>query len=143
MTKINCRCLTKPFKRFVFRYGDSVSEDWKITVKRKYLLKYINKEVKVRNGGSLPKDFDGRLYIAKDGTLNVENIEACNVTSNIEGLKEFDAKITKALNKEKSLAHSKVREYWLRRGPRLFLVMLFTIVFTILCVAFIKEVCIF
>lgn len=40
----------------------------------------------------------------------------------IVGLKEYSSSLIHALVQEKGLAHGKVREYWLRRGPRLFFV---------------------
>ena len=37
------------------------------------------------------------------------------------------------------MAHSKVREYWLRRGPRLLIVLFLTIIITILMAEFITK----
>ena len=51
--------------------------------------------------------------------------------SDVQGLNDFLNDLQIELDQEKSLAHGKVREYWLRRGPRLLIVLLFTILSTI------------
>ena len=102
-----CRCLSKPIKRFFFAYADKISEKWILIVSRKYTLKYINKLNK------LNYELDSSQYHHNYGLIKYTN----NLNS--------------ALNREKSLAHSKVREYWLRRGPRLLIVLIFTILITV------------
>ena len=105
-----CRCLSKPIKRFFFAYADKISEKWILIVSRKYTLKYINKLNKLNN---LNNEFDSSHYHHNQGLIKYTN------------------NLNAALNQEKSLAHSKVREYWLRRGPRLLIVLVLTILITI------------
>ena len=50
----------------------------------------------------------------------------------IPGLEYYYHKLKNKLEEERGLAHSKVREYWLRRGPRLLIVLLITLVVTII-----------
>ena len=101
------RCVSKPIKRFLFSCADSVADNWKVIVVEKYTKKFTNKRIK----------------------LNLDN--ELTQTSDVPGLNIFLANLQNDLNKEKGLAHSKVREYWLRRGPRLLLVLILTIIITL------------
>ena len=102
-----CRCLSKPIKRYFFKYADNISKKWEKKVIYKYTEKYINKLNKLNN--------------------NIVFDE-----SNAPGLNEFKNSLEINLNREHSLAHCKVREYWLRRGPRLIFILLFTIFITVI-----------
>ena len=105
-----CRCISKPIKRFYFYYADQVADNWSLIVREKYKNKYIKKRIK----------------------LGIDNQESETYDIfNIPGLDNFLYNLQIDLNKEKGLAHGKVREYWLRRGPRLLLVLVFTILITI------------
>ena len=108
------RCLSKPTKRFLFAYADKVSDKWIKIVLRKYTLKYIKKKNKLSNNYSIDSQtlHPSQYYI-------------------IPGLNEYIKNMKIALNDEKSSCHSKVREYWLRRGPRLLLILLLTVSITI------------
>ena len=105
-----CRCISKPIKRFYFNYADKVANKWSLIVKQKYKNKYIKKRIKLQ--------------------LDNEIIETSDI-NNVSGLDLFLSNLQIDLDKEKGLAHGKVREYWLRRGPRLLLVLIFTILITI------------
>ena len=100
------RCISKPFKRVLFSHADHISNKWFTIVYIKYEQKYIKKYNKLNN---LPN----------------EN------TENINGLDLFLDGLYCKLVMDKSLAHSKVREYWLRRIPRLLTMLLFTLLITI------------
>ena len=108
-----CRCISKPIKRFCFSYADKIADKWCLIVIKKYTHKYINKRNKL--------GLDNNIY---DLTERIE-------PSNVPGLNDFVNNLQIDLNHEKSLAHCKVREYWLRRGPRLIIVLLITILITI------------
>jgi hypothetical protein len=103
------RCLSKPIKRYFFSYADKISDNWILIVSNKYVTKYIRK---------LNKDTTTESY---DSSQYNHRIDLINFKNNLE----YD------LYKEKGLAHSKVREYWLRRGPRLLILLLITILITI------------
>lgn len=105
-----CRFISKPIKRFYFYYADTVADKWSLTVREKYKNKYIKKRIKL--------ELDNELSETSD-------------VSNVPGLNTFLHNLQIDLNKEKGLAHGKVREYWLRRGPRLLLVLVFTILSTL------------
>lgn len=107
------RCLSKPIKRYLFAYADKISQKFIIIVSQKYTLKYINKLNKLNNNPLLEKLKDSSGY------------------HNIPGLIHFINKLENDLTKEKGVAHSKVREYWLRRGPRLLIILILTICITI------------
>ena len=104
---VTLRCLSKPFKRYFFSYADKISDEWVLIVSRKYIIKYIKKLKKIN--------------------------ESCDLSqkNNIIDLINFKNNLECDLYKEKGLAHSKVREYWLRRGPRLLILLLITILITI------------
>ena len=116
-----CRWLSKPTKRFFFAHADNVSENWVKIVSKKYALKYINK-LRKRNNLEKLKEFDINNYNTIPGLLiYINNLEA-------------------KLNKTTSLAHSKVREYWLRRGPRLLVILIGVIIFTIILAEYLTNV---
>lgn len=50
----------------------------------------------------------------------------------------FERNLRDALNDERGLAHSKAREYWFRRGPRLFCTAVIAVILNILCVEVFK-----
>lgn len=108
------RCLSKPFKRFFFSYADRVSDKWIKIVYHKYKIKYIKKLNKLGNS---------------DIILN-ESIQPYQYYL-VPGLIEYINVLENKLDNERGLAHSKVREYWLRRGPRLIIVLILTIFITI------------
>ncbi len=116
-----CRWLSKPTKRFFFAHADKVSEKWIKIVYNKYALKYTNKLRKRCNLEKL-NDFDKAKYNTIPGLLIF--------------LHELDYKFDKA----KGLAHGKVREYWLRRGPRLLIILIAVIIFTILLAEYLTDV---
>lgn len=105
-----CRFISKPIKRFYFYYADKVADKWSLIVREKYKSKYIKKRIKLN--------------------LDNEVFETSNV-SNVPGLNTFLYNLQIDLDKEKGLARGKVREYWLRRGPRLLLVLVLTILTTL------------
>ena len=110
------RCLSKPCKRKFFAYADRRSELWMERVICKYTQKYIYKIHKLNR------------YILPNPEVVEGNPDQYN---RVPGLDLFIYELSNKLNKEKGIGHSKVREYWLRRGPRLFMVLVFTILLTI------------
>ena len=107
------RCLSKPIKRYFFAYADKVTQKFIIIVSNKYTLKYINKLNKLNNNPITNELIDSSQYYT------------------IPGLVKFVNDLENDLNKEKGIAHSKVREYWLRRGPRLLIILILTIFITV------------
>ena len=101
------RCISKPIKRFLFYYADLVADKWANNVVEKYTKKFTKKRIK----------------------LNIDN--ELTQTSDVPGLNIFLINLKNDLNTEKGLAHAKVREYWLRRGPRLIIVLFLTIIITL------------
>lgn len=102
--------ISKPVKRYLFYHGDQIEKYWYKIVYQKYKNKFINKNKKINNQANLK-------------IINIENTDL---------MIEYMSKLEEKLNNELGLAHSKVREYWLRRGPRLCLVLFITIGFTAL-----------
>ena len=114
------RCLSKPLKRFLFSHADKVSERWVEITSKKYTLKYINKINKLNDNDTV-EDFDHRKY------------------NTIMGLNHYRCDLLTILNKEKGLAHGKVREYWLRRGPRVLISLILIIIITFLLANYLTE----
>jgi len=114
------RCVSKPLKRFLFSHADKVSEKWVEITSKKYTLKYINKINKLNNNDTV-EDFDPKKY------------------NTIPGLNNYRSDLLIILNKEKGLAHGKVREYWLRRGPRLLITLILIIIITFLLANYLTE----
>ena len=110
---VNLRCLSKPFKRVLFNHADILSENISRDVYQKYILKFINKSRKRQN-------LEKIKYIKSPSDIKIFNFLS------------FSRILKMKLNRESSLAHSKVREYWLRRGPRLLLSLLITLGINIL-----------
>ena len=67
---------------------------------------------------------------------NLINNKKVNCSTNII---EFVKKLEILLSNEKGLAHGKVREYWLRRGPRLFSGSILIVCLTISCGELFKK----
>lgn len=55
------------------------------------------------------------------------------------GLHIFQMTLREKLANEQSVSHGKTREYWMLRGPRLFLIIFIGIVSNIICNLFIKD----
>jgi hypothetical protein len=56
-----------------------------------------------------------------------------NTKTNVDRFADFTIGLSNAIDKNRGLDHSKVREYWLDRAPKLFLTAVLFIVFTIVC----------
>jgi hypothetical protein len=115
MRKGKYRFLSKPIKRLIFKYADSISDQWSLYVYNKYILKYIRKLNKK----------NGMVIFDESVAYKYEQFNS------IPGLLDFEQKLKESLDNEKGLAHAKAREYWIRRGPRLFCVLFLTILITI------------
>ena len=57
----------------------------------------------------------------------------------VKELSEYALGLGEAVEKNRGLDHSKVREYWLQRGPRLFLTAVAFFIFTITCQEFLRH----
>ena len=104
----------------MFSHADKVSEKWVEITSKKYTLKYINKINKLNDNDTV-EEFDPKKY------------------NTIPGLNDFRCDLLIILNKEKGLAHGKVREYWLRRGPRLLITLILIIIITFLLANYLTE----
>jgi hypothetical protein len=132
------RCLSKPCKRFYFSHADKIADKWIVIVSDKYVQKYINKLNKNhRETNNIENDInDDNSYLEKDSDLEEDEEYPTDVVvleyNLIPGLEYYYHKLKNKLEEERGLAHSKVREYWLRRGPRLLIVLLITLAVTII-----------
>ena len=125
------KCLSKPIKRIFFAYANTISDKWIKIVSNKYIFKYINKINKINRKNNINNNYNIEIFNLK--LINSHNYHR------VPGLINFKHNLNNDLNNEKGLAHSKVREYWLRRGPRLIIILLLTIIITILFSALLIE----
>lgn len=91
------KCVTKWYKRVAFMHAEQISDRQIYNTMQKYSKKYTSKLQKL----NLPADPDG--------------------------LRTFQHELKAKLDKERSLSHSKAREYWILRGPRLFAVSIIAV----------------
>lgn len=91
------KCLTKWYKRVAFMHADQISDRQVYQTMKKYSNKYTAK------------------------------LQKLNLPHDTEGLLQFQRELKTKLENERSLSHSKAREYWLLRGPRLFAVSVLAI----------------
>ena len=135
------RCLSKPCKRFYFSHADKIADKWIVIVSDKYVLKYIKKLNKLHRKTNNIENVvnNDNSDLEKDSDLEEDNEDEEYPTdvvvleyNLIPGLEYYYHKLKNKLEDERGLAHSKVREYWLRRGPRLIIVLLITIAVTII-----------
>ena len=104
---MNCRYLSKPFKRAAFEHSRRIANDGVQTVYNKYSKKYAKKFHK--------------------NNLPVQDIHI------------FQTELLQKLQVEKSLSHSKTREYWLLRGPRLFCTIFIGVFANTCCIFLIQK----
>ena len=159
------RFLSKPFKRWAFNRAKIYTNYYIKKYNRKYIIKYLNKQKKIAelknnknivllagkiNDIDLLKSIENKLEIKaqKDDILFIINAHLIN-TSNICEIYDyifiFDflnyvINLNSINKKDIGLDHSKVREYWLKRGPRIFITSIIFVVTNYLLYTRLKEI---
>lgn len=159
------RFLSKPFKRWAFNRAKRYTNYYIKKYNRKYIIKYLNKQKKIAelknnknivllagkiNDIDLLKNIEDKLEIKaqKDDILFMINAHLIN-TSNICEIYDyifiFDflnyvINLNSINKKDIGLDHSKVREYWLKRGPRIFITSIIFVVTNYLLYTRLKEI---
>jgi len=159
------RFLSKPFKRWAFNRAKIYTNYYIKKYNRKYIIKYLNKQKKIAelkknknivlladkiNDIDLLKSIENKLEInaQKDDILFIINAHLIN-TSNICEIYDyifiFDflnyiINLNSINKKDIGLDHSKVREYWLKRGPRIFITSIIFVVTNYLLYTQLKEI---
>lgn len=157
--------LSKPFKRWAFKRAKIYTNYYIKKYNRKYIIKYLNKQRKIAelknnknivllvgkiNDIDLLKSIEDKLEInaQREDILFIINAHLIN-TSNICEIYDyifiFDflnyvINLNSINKKDIGLDHSKVREYWLKRGPRIFITSIIFVVTNYLLYTRLKEI---
>ena len=157
--------LSKPFKRWAFKRAKIYTNYYIKKYNRKYIIKYLNKQRKIAelknnknivllvgkiNDIDLLKSIEDKLEInaQREDILFIINAHLIN-TSNICEIYDyifiFDflnyvINLNSINKKDIGLDHSKVREYWLKRGPRIFITSIIFVVTNYLLYTQLKEI---
>ena len=157
------RKFLKPFKRWAFKRANNYTFYYINLYNMKYIVKYLKKIKKI----SILKNNNNRIELI-DKLNNIEfinilnnnnykniedtlNIINCYLLNNSDIVNLYDYEIIynysvyiyylKELNKKDiGLDHSKVREYWLKRGPRIFLTSTFFIILNYILYSYFKDI---
>jgi len=122
------RNLQKPLYRWAFRQGDNITRKAIRRFTRKYTIKFMRKrrkmEIEVIEDQAIQDAADNLIRVLMDGAdgTDVDDVHSDVVT--------YAKELLKVARTNEGLAHSKVREYWLYRGPRYSGMFL---VFTVVC----------
>ena len=136
------RCIIKPFKRWAFNRAKLYTYYYIQIYNKKYIIKYLNKRKKIAKLKSdknlillIDKLAHNDLLIKLENDDNLDNIfkkinnyliNNTNILDiyNYRFILDFGKYVVNLNNinkKDLGLDHSKVREYWLKRGPRIFI----------------------
>ena len=159
------RFISKPFKRWAFNRAKMYTKYYIKIYNRKYIVKFLNKTIKIaklKNHESLiqlvnkvndidllikiEKKLDSNfnkddiLFIINNHLINTSNIcEIYNYIFIIEFL-NYIIGLNNINKKDLGLDHSKVREYWLKRGPRIFTTSLIFVIVNYILYIYLKTI---
>lgn len=157
------RYISKPFKRWAFNRAKSYTIYYIEIYNKKYIKKFLSKEKKIcilKNNLNLillidklnNNDLINNIHNLNDYTIdNIINLinNYLIINSNILEIYNYIFIINfshyiydlyEINKKDIGLDHSKVREYWLKRGPRIFLTSLFFISFNYILYSYLKNI---
>ena len=159
------RFISKPFKRWAFNRAKQYTIYYIKIYNRKYIIKFLNKKIKIAklknnekliqlvniiNDTDLLTKIDKIMEnnIKEDEILFIINkhlINKSNITEIYDYIFIFDflnyiIGLNNINKKDLGLDHSKVREYWLKRGPRIFTTSLFFIIVNYLLYIYFKTI---
>jgi len=157
------RNLIKPLKRWAFRKAKKYTYYYINIYNKKYIIKYLKKKNKI----AILKNNTNHIYLINK-LHNIELINNINNYNNFDNITEilkiinnyllnssnmlyYDYEIIydfaiyiyylKELNKKDiGLDHSKVREYWLRRGPRIFIISIILLISNYVLYIYFKKI---
>jgi len=138
------RFVTKPFKRWAFNRANKYTIYYINIYNKKYIIKYLKKikKIAIKKNNYLEIDLINKLnneelleLIVKN--KNIDLNETLKIINNylinnsnildiynyilIYNFADYIIELKKFNEKDIGLDHSKVREYWLKRGPRIFI----------------------
>jgi len=155
------RCIIKPFKRWAFNRAKLYTYYYIQIYNKKYIIKYLNKRKKIAKLKSdkniillIDKLAHNDLLIKLENDDNLDNIfkkinnyliNNTNILDiyNYEFILDFGNYIVNLNNinkKDLGLDHSKVREYWLKRGPRIFITSIVLLTSNYILYVYLKKI---
>jgi hypothetical protein len=157
------RFLTKPFKRWAFNRANRYTLYYIKIYNRKYIIKYLKKikKIAIKKNNSLQINLINKLTneellekIENDNNKNVnETLKLINNylinNSNILDIYDYILiydfayyinELKKFNEKDIGLDHSKVREYWLKRGPRILISSIILLLSNYILYIYLKQI---
>lgn len=142
------RNISKPFKRWAFNRAKIYTFNYN----KKYIIKYLNKRKKIETKKNNIKllnlidklnteelltkieknktnDFANIINIINTYLLNNSKITEIYDYNLIIDLTNYIIELNNINKKDIGLDHAKVREYWLKRGPRIFITSILLVSF--------------
>jgi len=157
------RFITKPFKRWAFNRANRYTHYYINVYNKKYIIKYLKKIKKIAikknnniqiklidklNNNELLNDIEKEVNLDLNELLKLINNYLIN-NSNILDIYDYQLIYNfsnyiinlRIINKKDfGLDHSKVREYWLKRGPRLFISSILLLLSNYLLYIYLKTI---
>jgi hypothetical protein len=157
------RFITKPFKRWAFNRANRYTYYYINVYNKKYIIKYLKKIKKIAikknnniqiklidklNNSELLNDIEKEVNLDLNELLKLINNYLIN-NSNILDIYDYQLIYNfsnyiinlRIINKKDfGLDHSKVREYWLKRGPRLFISSILLLLSNYLLYIYLKTI---
>ena len=157
------RFLTKPFKRWAFNRANRYTIYYINIYNKKYIIKYLKKikKIAIKKNNTLQINLIDKLNnkellekIEKDKNKNVnETLKLINnyLINNSNILDIYDyiliynfanyiIELKKINEKDIGLDHSKVREYWLKRGPRILISSIVLLLSNYILYIYLKQI---
>jgi hypothetical protein len=156
------RNISKPFKRWAFNRAKIYTFNYIKIYNKKYIIKYLNKRKKIETKKNNIKllnlidklnteelltkieknktnDFANIINIINTYLLNNSKITEIYDYNLIIDLTNYIIELNNINKKDIGLDHAKVREYWLKRGPRIFITSILLVSFNYILHISFKE----
>tara|TARA_B100000795_G_scaffold242835_1_gene206344 strand:+ start:1757 stop:2419 length:663 start_codon:yes stop_codon:yes gene_type:complete len=164
------RSISKPFKRWAFNRAKIYTNYYIKIYNKKYIIKFLNKRrklAKLKNNNRLiilidkliDIDLLDSIYINFNNNIiyndkeeeslilliNTHLINTSDIVNIYDYVFIFDfvnyiINLNNIKKKDLGLDHSKVREYWLKRGPRIFITSIIFVVINYLLYRYFKKI---
>lgn len=119
------RCIIKPFKRWEFNRAKLYTYYYIQIYNKKYIIKYLNKRKKI-----------AKLKSDKNLILLIDKLAHNDLLIKLEN----DDNLNNINKKDLGLDHSKVREYLLKRGPKIFIKSIILLTSNYVLYIYFKEI---
>ena len=155
------RFITKPFKRWAFNKAKLYTFYYIKVYKKKYTIKFLNKRKKIAK-----LKCDTKIILLIDKLMNDDLLSTIQNNDNIDELlkiinnhlisntnildiydyelilnfSNYIINLNYIIKKDIGLDHSKVREYWLKRGPRILITFIILLVSNYILYVYLKKI---